>query len=169
MKTTPHTSPSTQRESSSLWTKIKRWIGRLFRSSNETIFSNVHATGTHKATLTKVVDAAIGSHRVVTFGDRPDSVKICEGNDIPLGCTLQETDVAGEPTTVVLCGVSAQTVRFRSGGNILPGHPLVVADAGTLKPLPEEPEGHPWIVGISLTAAQNGEFVEVATTVPYKA
>ncbi len=154
---------------SNLWNKLKNWIEKTFRSSDpdEIIFSNAQATGAHKGTLTKYTDAPLSARRLVSFGKNSDSVKSCGITDIPFGCTLQESDAAGEPTTVILLGISNQTVRLQAAQNITSGNLLVCAEEGKIKPFTKTP-GSYWVIGLSLTNAQSGELVEVATTVPYQ-
>jgi len=169
MMNTKTKNTNTPKVFSNLWTKLKNWIEKTFRSSDpdEIIFSNSQATGTHKGTLTKYADAPLAARRLVTFGKNSDSVKVCGIADTPFGCTLQDSDIPGEPITVILLGVSSQTVRLQAAQNISAGNLLVCAEEGKVKPFTKTP-GTYWVVGLSLTVAQTGELAEVATTVPYE-
>ncbi|MDP0500991.1 MAG: hypothetical protein Q7P63_12930 [Verrucomicrobiota bacterium JB022] len=97
-------------------------------------------------------------NRLVKPGAQPRTVALCEANDLPLGVSQDDADLAGDAVNVTLLGSAGRTLRAVASGNVAEGALLVPAAGGAVRTLPGT-SGTYHIVGRALQAASAGQLV----------
>ena len=115
-------------------------------------------------TRRKCEAAVTAEHLLLKQGTDDDEVDICGASDIPLFHSL-DTGAIGELITVGLLGNAPETAVLTASGDIVAGEAVFTAAGGAVQDLPTDAATY-YQVGYALTAAADGEEVEVMTHPP---
>lgn len=120
---------------------------------------------THPGKATRKCEAAVtAEHLLLKQGTDDDEVDICGASDIPLFHSL-DTGAIGELIAVGLLGNAPETAVLTASGDIVAGEAVYTAAGGKIQDLPTSAATY-YRVGYALTAAADGEEVEVMTHPP---
>lgn len=128
-------------------------VALAVRNRGLTFLANGVADGTHKASLTLLSSAAVGTRNLVgAIGADAAHVAVAGASDVPLGLITDEAAAAEEPVNVELFGVGERTLVGVASAAIALGAFVVPAANGKLRTLPTA-AGTYHIVGRAIAAA----------------
>jgi hypothetical protein len=128
------------------------------------ILSN-SAIGTHEDCITKYAKTAIKPCRLVVLdAENSDQIAHAAADSLPFGVADDEAQ-ANEIVSVNLLGCS-NTIKITAGAAIAAGELLIPGADGKILPMPTA-AGTYICIGLALSAASNGNDVEVLTSLPY--
>lgn len=131
---------------------------------------NAFGDGTHaNGRLTKFCDAALAtSNLLLKKGTDASHVAVtAAATDYPMGFNYAPTDAAEDTVGLHLLGKGGDTKLGVASGAIAADDRLVPAAAGKVQTIPTA-SGTYWVIGRAVTAAADGEPVEVDDCHPFQ-
>ena len=131
------------------------------------IMANVVAgtVSSHAGSITRYAEAAFtAAHVLVKPGTASNEVLINGASDKPIGW-IEDTALIDTTIPVALLGTSPNTAVLTASGDIVIGEDVFTAAAGQVQDLPVA-SGTYYLIGTALTAAADGEEVEVDPCFP---